>query len=74
MLIRAINKKYQSKINRFLSWDGKYNDLVNLDLEESRKGENAYDKANDLWLELPKREQNNIFKYVPELKGCYFDA
>jgi hypothetical protein len=59
----AINKKYQSVIKRFLAWDKKYNDLIDAaDGDECRKAENAYNKAAELWAELPKREQSNIGK------------
>jgi hypothetical protein len=67
----AVNKKYQSTVNRFLAWNFKYDQLVNQELDETRKGEHAYEKAFELYHELTKREQANICKTFNEIKGCY---
>ncbi len=61
----AINKKYQSAINRFIKWNSKYEHLV--DTTEDNGGlaqERAYDKASELFNELPKREQKNLAKHI----------
>jgi len=63
--ITAINKKYQSLINRLCKWDARYNDLIDaLDGDENRHAEQAYDKAACIFVELPKREQANIQRYI----------
>jgi hypothetical protein len=60
MEVIAINPKHQKLVNKFLKANAKYDELVNAGTEESRKGDNAYNKAQELYLELPKREQANL--------------
>lgn len=75
MLVKAINSKHQKTINSFLQWDRKYDNAVNennrLNKDNSPKQCRAYSKAYDLWEQLPKREQQNIIKQMPQLKDCY---
>ncbi|AUR95959.1 hypothetical protein NVP1215B_041 [Vibrio phage 1.215.B._10N.222.54.F7] len=71
MKVTAITKKHQKNVNAFVAWNAKYDALVDQDKEETRAGENAYAKALDYWCELPKREQANIAKQIPNVKGCY---
>ena len=58
----ALNKKYQTTVNRVVLWNNKYNTLVEQGREESQRGECAYDKLMSYWSELPKREQINLNK------------
>ncbi len=72
--IQAKNKKHQANFNRALSWLIKYNsfnDIRNIadgdgDEKEynrvNKKCENSYDKFLDYMEELPKYEQNKIYK------------
>ena len=72
--LQAKNKKHQGKFNKALSWLIKYNsfnDLRNIaegdgnEKEYNRfdkKCENSYDKFLDYMEELPKYEQNKIYK------------
>lgn len=69
--VEALNKKNQRKVNTFLRHNAKYDELVNKCMEDSDSAYDAYDKAHDVWCELPKREQQNIAKYIPNVKGCY---
>ncbi|HDM8192307.1 TPA: hypothetical protein P0E30_003740 [Vibrio harveyi] len=69
--VKALNKKHQRKVDTFLRHNAKYDDLVNKCMEDSDSAYNAYDKALDVWCELPKREQQNIAKQIPNVKGCY---
>ena len=68
--ITAINPKYQSMVKRFVKWDKKYNAIVDFnhanDLDESNcpKQERAYEKAAEIFHDLPKREQANINKTI----------
>ena len=65
MQVTAINKKYQSLVNRFIKADAKYNEIVDAtDDNGGLKQERAYEKANDLLDELPKRERANISKVI----------
>ena len=70
-MVIAINKKYQRKVNAFVNWNAKYDVLVNAEKEETTQGHNAYSKACDYFHQLPKREQANIEKHIPTVKGCY---
>ena len=64
-VVVALNKKWQATVNRFIKWDKKYNDLVNLDDDKNdRKQENAFNKAAENFNELPKREVRNISKHI----------
>lgn len=69
--VTAMNPKHQRKVNAFIKWNAKYDDLVNKCLEDSNSAYNAYDNAQEIWCELPKREQSNIAKQIPHVKGCY---
>ena len=66
--IIAINKKYQTTINRFIRWDKKYNAIVE-ETDDSCEGKQglAYDKAHEYFHELPKREQKNLSKHFPTI-------
>ena len=79
-ILNAINKKYQSRINQVYNADRKYNYLVNLqdgrhDITEAqeaaieRKQETAFNKLQNLWDTLPKREQNNANKQYFNIHG-----
>ena len=79
-ILNAINKKYQSRINQVYNADRKYNYLVNLqdgrsDITEAqeatieRKQEVAFNKLQNLWDTLPKREQNNANKQYFNIHG-----
>ena len=79
-ILNAINKKYQSRINQVYNADRKYNYLVNLqdgrsDITEAqeaaieRKQEAAFNKLENLWDTLPKREQNNANKQYFNIHG-----
>jgi hypothetical protein len=64
MTYAPINKKYSTIIKRFLSWDAKYIAIV--DATEDNGGlkqERAYDKASELFSEIPKREQKHLGKF-----------
>lgn len=66
--IQAINPKYQSIINRFIRWDRKYQHIV--DTTDDNGGlaqERAYNKAYELFNDLPKREQKNLSKHFPTI-------
>jgi len=69
--MEAINKAHQTTVNRFIKWNDKYDALVNAEKEESPAGERAYEKALDLWCELPKREQANLMRLDKSLVGSY---
>ncbi|WGL39686.1 hypothetical protein PG288_6 [Vibrio phage PG288] len=75
MIIKSVNPKHQKSVNRFLTWDQKYDQAVNenqqADRDDSPAQSRAYNRAADLWSALPKREQQNIVKHKPALKGCY---
>lgn len=72
MKIQAISKKYQAVVNRFADWNAKYDAIVSETQDEGgNKQQRAYDKASENWHELPKREQANIVKHLPLVKGCY---
>lgn len=75
MSVKAVNEKHQSKVDRFLTWDQKYDQAVIVNNQNDRddcpKQTRAYNKAADLWCGLPKREQQNLIKQIPSLKGCY---
>ena len=72
--MKAINPKYQSIVNKCVSWLEKYNeyntqrDIADDNGEEKlwkkwdRKCEHAYDKYLDYAYELPKRELEQIEK------------
>lgn len=60
MSIIAINPKHQKLVDKFLKANAKYDVLVNLGTEDSKAGDNAYNKAQEFYLELPKREQANL--------------
>ena len=79
-ILNAINKAYQSRINQVYNADRKYNYLVNLqdgrsDITEAqesaieRKQEAAFNKLENLWDTLPKREQNNANKQYFNIHG-----
>lgn len=68
MKVIAINKKYQSTVNRFIAWNDKHDQAVNE--ENEKKAEKTYDKACELFRLLPKREQMNIMK--SGINGYYF--
>ena len=68
MNVVAINKKYQSTVNRFITWNNKHDQAVNE--ENEKKAEKTYDKAYELFHLLPKREQMNIMK--SGITGYYF--
>ncbi len=67
----AINPKYQTKVNAFVRWNEKYDALVDSSKEESKAGDNAYEKAKDNWDLLPKREQANIAKHIEHVQDGY---
>lgn len=72
MKIEAINKKHQVNVNRFVSWNDKYDAIVSAtDDNGGSKQEAAHNKASEYWHELPKREQLNIVKSNQLVKGCY---
>ena len=69
--VTAINKKHQAAVNRYIKAITKYNSIVDaMDSEDDHRSfarleraeERAYDKAYDIWCELPKRERMNITK------------
>ena len=63
--VRAINQQHQAAVSSFVYWDTKYNDLVDLDDDKNeRKQEKAYNKAYELYSELPAREQKQLNKLV----------
>ena len=71
-MIKSINKKHQAIVNRFVKWSLKYDAIVNETGDSgSTKQQNAWDKAAELWVELPKREQANLARQLPNVKGCY---
>ena len=67
----AINPKYQKKVDRIMLWNDKYDVLINsIDKADTMKevdkigakAERAYDRMLDLIQDLPKAEQNQIYK------------
>lgn len=68
-MVTPVNKKYQSLVNRFIKADTKYNSIV--DKTDDNGGlaqEKAYDKACELFEQLPKRERLNLSKHV-DIRG-----
>lgn len=70
-MIQAITKKHQKTVNKFVKFNAKYDALVDAGRDETTAAANSYEKAFDAWCELPKREQANIVKQIPNVKGCY---
>lgn len=63
--VLAINSKHQKTVNKFLSWNAKYDAIVDATEDNGgRKQENAYNKASEFFSELPKREQKNLARFV----------
>lgn len=74
MLLKAINPKNQSKVNKALNWLIKHNNFNDKrDLAGGNDNEkdfnkfdklciNSFDKFLEYMEELPKREQKNIYK------------
>lgn len=74
--IIALNKVYQSKVNRAITWNNKYDALnrlreiadgdgdEKLERKIDRQCSIAYDKYLEIVYDLPKREQINIDKYI----------
>lgn len=59
--MQAINKKYQKLVDRFLKADAAYNAIVDATEDNGgAKQERAYEKAQELYSQLPKREQKNL--------------
>ena len=60
-MITAINKKYQTTINKFIKAEAKYSKIV-ADTGDNGglKQERAYERAYELFDSLPKREQKNL--------------
>ena len=82
-LLTALNKKYQARINQVYNADRKYHRLVNLQdgrhditaAQESAieyKQEVAFNKFEELWATLPKREQANANKQYFAIHGYSF--
>lgn len=69
--VKAVNPKHQPTVERFLSANAVYDALVDIEKEETPRGQKAYEKALNLWSKLPKTEQNNIERALPVVKGCY---
>lgn len=69
--IQAITKKHQKNVNAFVKYNAKYDALVDDGRDETTQAANSYEKALDAWCDLPKREQANIIKLIPNVKGCY---
>ena len=67
----ALNPKYNSLVKRFLKHNAKYDYYVDTEQDHLRAADMAYTNACDIWDELPKREQANLVKQNPELKGAY---
>ena len=67
--ITSIQPKYQSKVNAFVKNDRKYNNLVNMGLDEGIQGRHVYDKALGLWEDLPSNEQKNLLKLYKNFYG-----
>lgn len=63
--VKAINKKHQSTVNRFIKANARYDQIVD-ETEDNggMKQERAYDKAYELFHELPAREQKNIARTI----------
>lgn len=59
-MIKSINSKHQATVDKFVKFDTKYNQLVDEGKEESKQGDNVYEKACELFSSLPKTEQNNL--------------
>ena len=81
-ILNAINKKYQSRINQVYNADRTYHEAVDntsfLDsygassyeqMKAERKQEAAFNKLENLWDTLPKREQNNANKQYFNIHG-----
>jgi hypothetical protein len=71
--ITPINKKYNSIVKRFIKADLLHNQAVNAqDVCENDKQvranerlqETTYNKAVDLFVMLPKREQHNLGRFI----------
>lgn len=71
--MKAINPKYQAKINRVIAWNKKYDDEVNAmdhcDTDKAiakseRLQEKYWNKACEAMEYLPKRECANIAKQL----------
>lgn len=72
MKIQAIHKKYQQTVMLFISWNAKYDAIVDATSDNGgRAQERAYENALAYWERLTKREQANIVKFLPSVKGCY---
>jgi hypothetical protein len=78
MIIQAINKKYQSAINKAYQHYRTYHEYVNLDgTFETDKEQNAndrkqatqFDKYYNIYEELPKREQHNFDRQHKNIHG-----
>jgi hypothetical protein len=69
--VKAINSKHQRNVTAFISWNEKYDLLIDGGKDETKASEKAYSKALDLWDALPKREQKNIEKHIDNVKGSY---
>jgi hypothetical protein len=82
MTIIAVNKVYQSKVNRAIKWNDKYDALnrlrevadgdgdEKLERKLDKQCSNAYDNYLDIVYDLPKREQNNIDKFLAKQLLC----
>lgn len=60
----AFNSKWQATVNRFVKADIKYDGIVDANDAADRDGSpqqsSAYDRASELFHELPKREQQKL--------------
>lgn len=76
---KAIHKMHQATINRFVKWNLDHDMLVNENDYRDGEGLNikqgtmdkAYNKAAELWADLPARERANLIKTHEYLKGSY---
>jgi len=74
--VTAINPKYQSKVNKCLKYDAKYDEAndardradgdgnIKLYNQLERKCEKLYDAFLTYYEELPKREQKNLDLFI----------
>ncbi len=78
MSIQAINKEYQTEVNRAYSHYRNYHELVNAGSDSSGKDElkdnnqkqlKAFDKYYDLYCSLPQPEQVNFDLQHIQLHG-----
>lgn len=85
IIVKAVNPKYQSKVNRVVKLENTYNllnDKRDMVRDSSELGEDdkqykkinrmcemAWDKYYDAKYDLPKREQENIEKTLYKVRG-----